>query len=368
MTWQAELPYNDLPELPPPTEVESHAVLKAAIEARAAIASLDQAARRITNPTVLINSIPLLEAQASSEIENIVTTADDLFKFAQDESAASNPATKETLNYRTALFAGIALIAERPLSFTTAAEVCTIVKNRQMDVRKSAGTYIGNTTLRVYTPPVGEALIRDKLSNWERFVHQSVGLDPLVSMAIAHYQFEAIHPFDDGNGRTGRIMNILMLMSAGLISQPILYLSRYIIDKKDEYYRLLLEVTRDGSWEQWILFILEGIRKTALSTVEKIDQIQALQDATLIQIRFATSAANADLLAVLFEQPYCRISNVVERCRVSRPTATNWLNALVRDGVLVDVKAGRERIFINMRFFQLLMRPESAPEPEPTLF
>jgi Fic family protein len=368
VTWQPEQAYNELPELPPHGEIETRAVLKAAIEARSAIAALDQAARRITNPTVLINSIPLLEAQASSEIENIVTTADDLFKFAQDEAAASNPATKETLNYRTALFAGIALIAARPLSFTTAAEVCSIVKNRQMDVRKSTGTYIGNTTVRVYTPPVGEVLIRNKLSNWERFVHQSGGLDPLVAMAIAHYQFEAIHPFDDGNGRTGRIMNILMLMNSGLISQPILYLSRYIIDEKDEYYRLLLEVTKEGSWEEWILFMLEGIRKTALSTVEKIDQIQTLQDATLVQIRAATSAANADLLAVLFEQPYCRISNVVERCGVSRPTATNWLNALVREGVLVDVRAGRERIFINTRFFQLLMRPESAPEPEPTLF
>lgn len=370
MTWQPAVPYNDLPELPPRVEIETRAVLKAAIEARAALAALNQAAKRMTNPTVLINSIPLLEAQASSEIENIVTTADDLFKFAHDESAATNPATKETLKYRTALFAGTSLIQARPLSSTTAAQVCTIVKGREMDVRRLAGTYIGNpaTQAAIYTPPSGESVIRDKLSNWENFLHQRGGLDPLVTMAIAHYQFEAIHPFEDGNGRTGRIMNILMLMAAGLIEQPILYLSRHIIEKKDEYYRLLLEVTRDGNWEQWILFMLEGIRTTALSTVAKIDQIQALQDETLRMIRDATSAANADLLAVLFEQPYCRIANVVERCRVSRPTATNWLNALVREGVLVDVKSGRERIFINSRFFQLLLSPEIAPEGEPTLF
>ncbi|MFM9876778.1 MAG: Fic family protein [Rhodoglobus sp.] len=211
-------------------------------------------------------------------------------------------------------------------------------------------------------------MIRTKLGNWEKFLLRPGNLDPLVAMAIAHYQFEAIHPFEDGNGRTGRIMNILMLMSAGLIDQPILYLSRYIIEKKDEYYRLLLEVTRDGNWEEWILFVLGGIRRTALSTVDKIDQIQELQDEALAAIREATSAANADLLALLFEQPYCRISNVVERCRVSRPTATNWLNALVREGVLADIRAGRERIFINSKFFQLLMRPELAPEPEPTLF
>ena len=370
MSWLPVEPYNGLPTLPPSRDVESKVVLKAAIEARASLAALDQAARRMTNPTVLINSLPLLEAQASSEIENIVTTADDLFKFAQDESGATNPATKETLSYRKALFAGIALIRARPLSANTAAEVCSIVKNRQMDVRKLPGTYIGNPTTHaaIYTPPAGETVIRDKLSNWERFLHETHGMDPLVVMALAHYQFEAIHPFEDGNGRTGRILNVLMLVGIGLISEPILYLSRYIIERKDEYYRLLLEVTRDENWEEWILFVLEGIRATALSTITKIDQIQILQDEMLAEIRAVTSSANADLLAVLFEQPYCRISNVVERCGVSRPTATNWLNALVRGGALLDMRAGRERIFINTKFFALLMRPESAPELEPTLF
>ena len=370
MSWLPVEPYNGLPTLPPSRDVESKVVLKAAIEARASLAALDQAARRMTNPTVLINSLPLLEAQASSEIENIVTTADDLFKFAQDESGATNPATKETLSYRKALFAGIALIRARPLSANTAAEVCSIVKNRQMDVRKLPGTYIGNPTTHaaIYTPPAGETVIRDKLSNWERFLHETHGMDPLVVMALAHYQFEAIHPFEDGNGRTGRILNVLMLVGIGLISEPILYLSRYIIERKDEYYRLLLEVTRDENWEEWILFVLEGIRATALSTITKIDQIQILQDEMLAEIRAVTSSANADLLAVLFEQPYCRIANVVERCGVSRPTATNWLNALVRGGALLDMRAGRERIFINTKFFALLMRPESAPEPEPTLF
>ncbi len=324
----------------------------------------------MTNPTVLINSIPILEAQASSEIENIVTTADDLFKYAQDESSAANPATKETLNYRTALFAGVGLIAARPLSANTVTEICTIVKGRQMDVRKLSGTYIGNpvTQAAIYTPPVGESVIRDKLSNWERFVHEWEGLDPLVVMAIAHYQFEAIHPFEDGNGRTGRIINVLFLMGVGLISEPILYLSRYIIQNKDEYYRLLLEVTRDGNWQDWIIFMLEGIRVTALTTVAKIDQIQALENATLSEIRAVTSGPNADLLAVLFEQPYCRIANVQSRCGVSRPTATNWLNALVKAGVLIDVKSGRDRLFVNVQFLDLLVRSEPESAKEPTLF
>ena len=372
MTWSAGEPYNDLPPLPPAVDVETRDVLKATIEARAALAALDQAARRITNPAVLINSIPLLEAQASSEIENIVTTTDELFRYAQDETAATNPATKETLHYRSALFAGVQLIRERPLSVTTATQVCATVKNREMPIRRLPGTFIGNpvTKAAIYTPPVGEERIRAKLSEWERFIHAREGIDPLVVMALAHYQFEAIHPFEDGNGRTGRILNVLMLMSAGLIEQPILYLSRFIIENKDEYYRLLLAVTRDAAWTDWVRFVLEGIRQTAVSTVIKIDQIQALQDRTLVTVREVAGGANADLLAVLFEQPYCRISNVIERCGVSRPTATKWLNDLVGAGVLVDVRRGRERIFINTQLFDLLLRSDSvvASEAEPTLF
>lgn len=372
MTWSAGEPYNDLPPLPPAVDVETRDVLKATIEARAALAALDQAARRITNPAVLINSIPLLEAQASSEIENIVTTTDELFRYAQDETAATNPATKGTLHYRSALFAGVQLIRERPLSVTTATQVCATVKNREMPIRRLPGTFIGNpvTKAAIYTPPVGEERIRAKLSEWERFIHAREGIDPLVVMALAHYQFEAIHPFEDGNGRTGRILNVLMLMSAGLIEQPILYLSRFIIENKDEYYRLLLAVTRDAAWTDWVRFVLEGIRQTAVSTVIKIDQIQALQDRTLVTVREVAGGANADLLAVLFEQPYCRISNVIERCGVSRPTATKWLNDLVGAGVLVDVRRGRERIFINTQLFDLLLRSDSvvASEAEPTLF
>ena len=372
MTWVADIPYNELPALPPQPDVETKQVLKAVTEARAALAALDQAVRRIPNPTVLINAIPLLEAQASSEIENIVTTTDDLFKFAHDEAAATNPATKETLQYRTALFAGFDSVQKRPLSISTASDVCSIIKRREMPIRSGLGTYIGDpsTQRAIYTPPAGEAAIRDKLSNWQNFVHNSRALDPVVVMAIAHYQFEAIHPFEDGNGRTGRILNILLLVDAGLLHQPILYLSRYIIERKSEYYERLQAVTEHGEWEEWILYMLEGLRITALWTVRKIDAIHNLQVETRETIRATTSGGvNADLLAVLFEQPYCRIANVMDRCAVSRPTATAWLNALVAAGVLQDIKVGRERLFINTRFFDLLMRAEDeADNLEPTLF
>jgi Fic family protein len=190
-------------------------------------------------------------------------------------------------------------------------------------------------------------------------------------MAIAHYQFEAIHPFEDGNGRTGRVMNMLLLVEAQILNLPILFLSRYIIENRDVYYALLLAVTAEQKWEEWVLFVLEGLRQTAESTLRKIDAVVDLQGEAAAAVRGITpGGANADLLAVLFEQPYVRIKNVVERCHVSRPTATHWLNALVDAGVLHDQRVGRDRLFINTRFLKVLTRDEDVPvrRSEPTLF
>jgi len=358
MNWRADQPYNALPALPPAVAIETVPVLKRVIAARAAVAALDQAALRMPNPAVLLNAISILEAQASSEIENIVTTTDELFRFAQDESDLAAPETKETLRYRTALFAGLDSIRSRPLSVTTATEVCSIVQGREMDVRKLPGTIIANPATRraIYTPPQGEVVVREKLANWADFIHTSDEIDPLVRMAVAHYQFEAIHPFADGNGRTGRILNILMMVDAGLLASPILYLSRFIIAHKDDYYRLLLDVTRDAAWEPWVLFILTAVESTATTTLAKIDAIQTLQATVREQVRATSAGANSDLLDVLFEQPYSRIANVIERCGVSRPTAAKWLNELVAVGVLHDVKVGRERLFINYGFLDILTR------------
>lgn len=364
MTWRSDEPYNALPELPPAVPIETNAVLKAAIEARSALAALDQAARRMPNPAVLLNSIPLLEAQASSEIENIVTTTDELFRFADDDSGLATPETKETLRYRTALFAGLGSIETRPLSATTAIDICSMIHRRDMDVRNLPGTIIANPVTRraIYTPPTGAEVIRTKLANWADFLHGAAEMDPLVRMAVAHYQFEAIHPFADGNGRTGRILNILMLVDAGLLQAPILYLSRYIIAHKDEYYRLLLAVTSAGEWEPWVLYMLDAVRETARATLTKLDAIQALHALVREQVRVTSAGSNSDLLDVLFEQPYCRIANVIERCNVSRPTATKWLNELVAAGVLRDLKVGRERLFINHAFFAILIRDDAQQE------
>jgi len=228
----------------------------------------------IPNPTVLINTIPLLEAQASSEIENVVTTTDELFRH-QSDDAAADTATRETLRYRTALRAGFDQTVQRGLTTATALEVCSTIKGRDMQIRALPGTRIGNpvTGELAYSPPEGRDVIIQKLDIWKRFVHEDDGLDPLVRMAAAHYQFEAIHPFADGNGRTGRILNVLMLVEAGLLRLPVLYLSRFIIDKKNDYYRLLLAVTAQGAWEEWVLYMLTGIEVTSQSTLRKIDAI-----------------------------------------------------------------------------------------------
>lgn len=354
--WSASLPFNEL-QSPPLGLLESKATLKATAEARAALAALDQAVRRIPNPGVLVSAIPLLEAQASSEVENIVTTTDDLFRYAGEAEENATPEVKETLRYRAALFAGLQSIKKRPVTGLTAAEICSAIKGREMGVRELPGTYIGNPAPHEarYTPPEGKAVIEQKLGAWEIFVHTHQDIDPLIIMSAAHYQFEAIHPFTDGNGRTGRILNVLLLVEAELIRAPVLYLSRHIIRHKDEYYDRLLAVSRDGDWENWLLFMLEGVRATSVETLEMIDAIQDLQLTMRDELKALTSAgSNADLLDVLFEQPYCRISDVVRRCGISRPTATKRLGELSAAGKLNDVKIGRERLFINHRFLRVL--------------
>ena len=198
------------------------------------------------------------------------------------------------------------------------------------------------------------------MHDWERFINTAArgqNIDPLVVMAAAHYQFEAIHPFSDGNGRTGRILNELLLNQEGLLAEPILYLSRYIIEHKDEYYRQLRLVTSDGDWEGWILFMLAGVRETAQKTLQLIDAIQELQNEFRAKLRDAQGlTVDANLLELLFKNPYCRIGDVVKHCGVSRPTATSWLRRLVKEGLLHEVRRGRERLFINQEFMRVLER------------
>ncbi|KQY56435.1 Fic family protein [Nocardioides sp. Root140] len=360
MPWSPEAPFNDLPPLPPEgIDLEPKPVLKATVEARTALATLAQAGQLLPNPNILIHAVPLLEAQASSEIENIVTTADELFMHV--ESGGGDHATKEALRYRNALFAGVESIRNRPLTSSTAARICSELQGREIAVRAVPGTRIANPTTRqvVYAPPEGADLIGEKLSAWERFIHAEDDLDPLVRMAVAHYQFEAIHPFHDGNGRTGRVINILMLIEAGLLHDPILYLSRAIIARKNDYYRLLRAVTAEDAWIEWIIYMLDVVRESATSTTRKIGAIRTCQDDIAERARDATPGGrDAQFLEVLFDQPYCRIGAVASRCDVSRQTASSWLHALVVAGLLSDVKVGRERLFVNHEFLDVLTRAE----------
>lgn len=354
--WQPDRPYNDLPRLPPPTDLETKAVLKQCVGARSALAELKKATELIPNPAMLINTLPILEARASSEIENIVTTADKLFRHLHADAGA-DPATKEALRYRRALLEGVRGLKTRPLTTRTAESICTQVKGVEMSVRRVPGIALANdaTGTVVYTPPEGESFIRDLLANWERFLHEEESIDPLVRMAAAHYQFEAIHPFTDGNGRTGRILNSLFLVEQGLLPLPILYLSRYIIAHKADYYRLLLAVTREGAWEAWLLYMLRAVEDTAAWTTAKIDAVRTLAGETAEYVRAKLPKIySRELVDVIFEQPYCRIVNLVQAKIAGRQAASRYLKALVSIDVLSEQSFGKEKLFVHPKLMALL--------------
>lgn len=357
MTFLATKPFNDLPRLPPTGEIETRPTLKACMAAKAALAELKRAGNLIPDQAMLINSIPTLEAQASSEIENIVTTADRLFRYASDGDGKADGATKEALNYRTALYVGSELLKTKPVSTVMAAKICSIVKGVDMDVRKTPGTALINqkTAEVIYTPPEGEARLRDMLGNWETYLHNAEDVDPLIRMAVAHYQFEAIHPFTDGNGRTGRVLNILFLMDKKLLDMPVLYLSRYIMEHRSEYYQLLLGVTTNQSWESWICYMLAAVTETARWTMAKIDAIRELLNETAEKIRReAPRIYSRELTEAIFVQPYSRISNLVDAGIAKRQSASQYLKALSEIGVLEERKSGREKLFINPALLKIL--------------
>ncbi len=357
MTFRPERPYNDLPLLPPSRDIETKSILKACTEARVALTELLVSGQLIPNQAVLISSIPLLEAQASSEIENIVTTTDRLFRFVNEESNQADAATKEALRYRTALREGFRLLEQRPLSTSIAVKVCRTIKGLDLDIRATPGTALVNeaTGAVIYTPPDGQDLLRDKLANWERYIHEAEDIDPIIRLAVMHYQFEAIHPFTDGNGRTGRVLNLLFLVDKGLLEIPILYLSRYIIRNKSLYYQRLLAVTTNSEWENWILFMIEAVKETAQWSTLKIRAIRDLLNETTARIRQELPKIySRELAEIIFVNPYCRIGDLVDSGIAKRQTASTYLKALVEIGVLREIKSGRENLFINPAMLDLL--------------
>lgn len=366
--WAPTEPYQGLPSLPPKNiDLESKVILKACVSARVAIAELKKAAELIPNQGMLISILPLLEARASSEIENIVTTTDRLFQFGHMEDKA-DPATKEALRYSHALMEGYKELVTYPLATRTVEKVCSTIKGIDMRVRQTPGTQLINdkTGLVIYTPPVNESHLRDLLDNWGKFLNESIEIDPLVRMAVGHYQFEAIHPFTDGNGRTGRVANSLFLIQEKLLNLPILYLSRYLIQERDSYYRLLLEVTKSQAWEEWIIFILKGVEETSKWTTNKIEAIKELMKHTIDYMQERVPKIYSyELASLIFELPYCRIQNITERNIAGRQAASRYLKSLVDIGILEEIPVGREKLFIHPKLMQLLRDETNLFSPYP---
>ncbi|MBX3709656.1 MAG: Fic family protein [Gammaproteobacteria bacterium] len=351
-------PYNDLPLLPPEIELETTAILKKAISANRALAELKGAVKSIPNQGILVNGIVLQEARLSSEIENIVTTNDELYSAAADEKLASNPHAKEVLLYRQALWHGFNSLKKKPLATNLFIEIAEIIKGKNIGIRKVPGTKIANSKGEViYTPPEGESVIRDKLSNLEKFLHDEDGIDPLIKLAALHYQFEAIHPFVDGNGRTGRIINILFLVEKGLLDSPILFLSHYILRTKSNYYAGLRSVTEQGAWVDWVIYMLEAIETTALETQQRVTNINMAMDKAkeLIKAK-APKIYSKDLIETIFEHPYCKIRFLEEAGIAKRQTAAVYLQTLEEIGLLRNIKKGREQYYINDELVKVLSK------------
>ncbi len=346
MSFERNIPYNDLPLLPPTADIETKAVLKQSIAANRALSELKGFAQTLPNQSVLINGIILQEARLSSEIENIVTTNDALYQSTDENDA--NPHAKEVLHYKEALWSGFSSLMKRPLSVNTFIEIVQVIKQNSSGVRKTTGTTIARAGETIYTPPEGEAIIREKLANLETFIHANDDIDPLVKMAIVHYQFEAIHPFSDGNGRTGRIINILYLIEKGLLDVPVLYLSQYIIQNKSAYYERLREVTEENAWESWLLYILKAIEVTATATKAKIEAINALlRHYNECAKERAGKAYSKELSELIFEHPYCKIKFLEDRGIAKRQTAAEYLKSYEALGLLRSQKVGREVYYIN---------------------
>lgn len=351
-------PYNELPLLPPNINLDDSAILKKAISANRSLGELKGIVHSIPNQGLLINGIVLQEARLSSEIENIVTTNDALYKAEADERLANDPQSKEVLRYREALWHGFNALKEKPLSTNLLIDLVSIIKNKKMDVRKIPGTRIGNTIGEtIYTPPEGESVIRDKLSNLEKFIHAEDQIDPLVKLAIMHYQFEAIHPFSDGNGRTGRIMNILFLIEKGLLERPVLFLSHYILKTKSSYYKLLREVTEQNNWTGWIQYILEAIEITARETRQRVVNILESMEKTQHKIQSsAPKIYSKDLIELIYEHPYSKVKFLEERGIAKRQTAATYLKALEDMGLLKAMQIGKERYYINLELIKILSK------------
>lgn len=338
---------------------DTPAILKRLASASRKLAELKGVASSIPNQGILINALGLQEAKDSSEIENIVTTHDELFKDDVLPESFANPAAKEVLRYRQALRLGFEQVQQSGL--ITANHLIAIqaeLERNNAGFRKLPGTALKSSGgVTVYTPPQNPAEIVALMSDLERFINDA-GLfttDPLIKMALIHHQFESIHPFYDGNGRTGRILNVLYLVKEGLLDVPVLYLSRHIVRTKADYYRLLQTVRESDAWEEWVLYMLEAVEQTAGQTIRTIHAIKEALFDYKHRIRDSYKFYSQDLINNLFMHPYTKIEFVERDLGVSRLTATKYLDALAADGFVSKQKLGRSNYYINLALNQILL-------------
>lgn len=368
MAYDRTKPFNDLPLLPPNSEIENDVeILKKLVTASRALARVNSSIMRLPNPLILVNTIALQEAKASTAIENIFTTEDALYKAVSDtvQKDKANVATKEVLRYREALWTGYQLIKEdNHIDLESISGIFRQIKNTSSGLRSPASLTIiqrGQNEFRsgevIYTPPRGAAILEKLMDNLLNYLNddQKYPTDPLLKMCFAHYQFEAIHPFPDGNGRTGRILNLLYLVHAGLLNQPVLYLSKYIIVNKDEYYYNLGIVSQRGSWKPWVLYMLDAVENTAQLTSQLINSILAQMDSTLAHAKSLIKWYNKEINELIFSQPYIKPKFIGDQLNIkSRTTLTKYFNELVDAKILSPIKDGKELFYVNDDLIQIL--------------
>lgn len=349
-----------IPRILPPNfnfKAENYVLLA---EAASRLGELKGFAKIIPNQDILINSLVLQEAKDSNAIENIITTHDELFLAQIDESKITKNA-KEVQNYEIALKLGLKLIKKDNLLLNRhILQIQKILESNNADFRTQSGTMLKNpkTGEIKHIPPQHKDDILRLMDNLEKYINEDLdNFNPLIKLAIIHYQFETIHSFYDGNGRSGRILNILYLAYKGLLELPILYLSAYIIRYKEDYYRLLAEVSKNGAWNEWIAYILKGVEQTSIATIQRIKEIDlAMKASAEILQKGANKIYSKDLIEILFAYPYTKIESLEKGLKIHRHTASNYLKTCEKLGILQSIKRGRKKYFINSKLFEILSK------------
>lgn len=353
--WSADKPNNSLAPLPPANLQLTARQTTLLLEVVNLLARLDEAATLLSNPAVFNNALPMLEITSSSRIENIITTHDEMFVAEASTTQPISPNTRLAMKNRAALNLGFEALTKRPISAKLLTQIASKLLGYEVTFRHLPGTFIGQIDKRIYTPPEGKELI-DKLTNELVSFINSSDLHPVLVMILVHYQFEAIHPYPDGNGRTGRVLNHLILNQGGLLRSPVLNLSTYLVRNRDEYYARIHAVEVSGDWLGWVDFMLEAMKSAVLDSYGKLKALTLSQLVFSEKLDPLIGKLAPDLSQLLFEKPYCQIGHVVGRLGVSRPTASKFLETLVRAELLTSFVSGKEKFFVNQTMLEVLAK------------